>query len=37
VSALLETEDLQVWFDLPRGGTLHAVQGVSLGLEHLAQ
>jgi len=33
VSALLETEDLQVWFDLPRGGTLHAVQGVSLGLE----
>jgi oligopeptide/dipeptide ABC transporter ATP-binding protein len=22
-----------VWFDLPRGGTLHAVQGVSLGLE----
>jgi len=33
VSALLETEDLQVWFDLPGGGTLHAVQGVSLGLE----
>jgi oligopeptide/dipeptide ABC transporter ATP-binding protein len=33
VSALLETDDLQVWFDLPRGGTLHAVQGVSLGLE----
>ena len=33
MSALLETEDLQVWFDLPRGGTLHAVQGVSLGLE----
>jgi peptide/nickel transport system ATP-binding protein len=33
VSALLETEDLQVWFDLPRGGTLHAVQGVSLSLE----
>ena len=33
MSALLETEDLQVWFDLPGGGTLHAVQGVSLGLE----
>jgi oligopeptide/dipeptide ABC transporter ATP-binding protein len=33
VSALLETEDLQVWFDLPGGGTLHAVQSVSLGLE----
>jgi peptide/nickel transport system ATP-binding protein len=33
VSALLETEDLQVWFDLPGGGTLHAVQGVSLGLQ----
>jgi peptide/nickel transport system ATP-binding protein len=33
VSALLETENLQVWFDLPRGGTLHAVQSVSLGLE----
>ncbi|HXE93418.1 MAG TPA: ABC transporter ATP-binding protein [Gaiellaceae bacterium] len=33
MSALLETEDLQVWFDLPRGGTLHAVQGISLGLE----
>jgi len=33
VSALLQTEDLNVWFDLPRGGTLHAVQGVSLRLE----
>jgi peptide/nickel transport system ATP-binding protein len=33
VSALLRTEDLNVWFDLPRGGTLHAVQGVSLRLE----
>ena len=33
VSALLETDDLHVWFDLPRGGTLHAVQGVSFGLE----
>src|SRR4051812_10932055 len=33
MSALLETDDLNVWFDLPRGGTLHAVQGVSLELE----
>jgi oligopeptide/dipeptide ABC transporter ATP-binding protein len=33
MSALLEIDDLHVWFDLPRGGTLHAVQGVSLGLE----
>jgi len=33
VSALLETQDLHVWFDLPRGGTLHAVQGVSLELD----
>ncbi|MGZ4346881.1 MAG: ABC transporter ATP-binding protein [Gaiellaceae bacterium] len=33
MSALLETQDLQVWFDLPRGGTLHAVQGVSLELD----
>ena len=31
--ALLRTEDLHVWFDLPRGGTLHAVQGVSLRLD----
>ena len=33
MSALLETQDLHVWFDLPRGGTLHAVQGVSLELD----
>ena len=33
MSELLQTQDLNVWFDLPRGGTLHAVQGVSLGLE----
>jgi peptide/nickel transport system ATP-binding protein len=32
VSELLRTVDLNVWFDLPRGGTLHAVQGVSLQL-----
>jgi peptide/nickel transport system ATP-binding protein len=33
VSTLLQTEELNVWFDLPRGGTLHAVQGVSLRLD----
>jgi peptide/nickel transport system ATP-binding protein len=33
VSSLLQTRDLNVWFDLPSGGTLHAVQGVSLRLE----
>jgi len=33
VSALLEIEDLHVWFDLAGGGELHAVQGVSLSLE----
>ena len=26
---MLEVEDLNVWFDLPDGGELHAVQGVS--------
>jgi peptide/nickel transport system ATP-binding protein len=31
--ALLEVEDLNVWFDLPNGGTLHAVQGVSFSVE----
>jgi ABC-type glutathione transport system ATPase component len=31
--ALLEVEDLHVWFDLPNGRTLHAVQGVSFGVE----
>jgi peptide/nickel transport system ATP-binding protein len=30
---LLEVRDLQVWFDLPHGGRLHAVQGVSLSLD----
>jgi len=29
---ILEVEDLHVWFDLPDGGKLHAVQGVSLSL-----
>ena len=28
---LLETRDLHVWFDLPHGGQLHAVHGVSFG------
>ncbi|MGZ4114065.1 MAG: ABC transporter ATP-binding protein [Actinomycetota bacterium] len=27
---LLRLEDLHVWFDLPRGGVLHAVQGVDV-------
>jgi oligopeptide/dipeptide ABC transporter ATP-binding protein len=29
---LLEVEDLNVWFELPGGGTLHAVQGVSFSV-----
>ena len=33
MSALLEVEELSVWFDLPRGGVLHAVQGVSFSLD----
>jgi oligopeptide/dipeptide ABC transporter ATP-binding protein len=33
VTALLEIEDLHVWFDLQNGRELHAVQGVSLTLE----
>jgi peptide/nickel transport system ATP-binding protein len=33
VSALLELEDLHVWFDLEGGRELHAVQGVSLALD----
>jgi oligopeptide/dipeptide ABC transporter ATP-binding protein len=33
VSALLEVRDLHVWFDLPHGGELHAVQGVTFALE----
>jgi peptide/nickel transport system ATP-binding protein len=31
--SLLQTEDLHVWFDLPGGRELHAVQGVSFGVE----
>jgi peptide/nickel transport system ATP-binding protein len=30
--SLLEARDLNVWFDLPHGGQLHAVQGVSFGV-----
>jgi oligopeptide/dipeptide ABC transporter ATP-binding protein len=33
VTALLEVDDLHVWFELPDGGELHAVQGVSLAVE----
>jgi oligopeptide/dipeptide ABC transporter ATP-binding protein len=33
MTALLEVEDLNVWFDLQDGGELHAVQGVSVGIE----
>ena len=32
--SLLEVNDLNVWFDLPHGGRLHAVQGVSF---HVAE
>jgi peptide/nickel transport system ATP-binding protein len=32
VTPLLQVEDLNVWFDLPDGGELHAVQGVSFGI-----
>ena len=28
--SLLEVRDLNVWFGLPGGGELHAVQGVGL-------
>ena len=31
--SLLEVEDLNVWFDLGEGGTLHPVQGVGFALE----
>jgi len=31
--SLLEVTDLHVWFDLPRGGQVHAVQGVSFALD----
>jgi peptide/nickel transport system ATP-binding protein len=30
---LLDVQELQAWFDLGEGGTLHAVQGVSFSLE----
>jgi peptide/nickel transport system ATP-binding protein len=30
---LLEARDLHVWFDLPHGGQLHAVQGVTFGVD----
>ncbi|MDP9224446.1 MAG: ABC transporter ATP-binding protein [Actinomycetota bacterium] len=33
MSPLLEIKDLHVWFDLPEGKELHAVQGVSIALE----
>jgi peptide/nickel transport system ATP-binding protein len=33
VTPRLEVRDLHVWFDLPRGGELHAVQGVSFALD----
>jgi peptide/nickel transport system ATP-binding protein len=33
VSGLLAVEDLHVWFELPTGSELHAVQGVSLAVE----
>ena len=33
MTPLLEVRDLHVWFDLPHGGSLHAVQGVSFQLE----
>jgi oligopeptide/dipeptide ABC transporter ATP-binding protein len=33
VSRLLEVEELQVWFDLPNGGELHAVRGISFGVD----
>ena len=31
-NALLDLRDLNVWFELDRGGELHAVRGVSLRL-----
>ena len=33
MTALLQVEDLNVWFDLQGGGELHAVQGVSVAVE----
>jgi peptide/nickel transport system ATP-binding protein len=34
MSALLEVDDLHVWFDLPQHRELHAVQGVSFSVDH---
>jgi peptide/nickel transport system ATP-binding protein len=31
--SLLDVEELQVWFDLPRGGRLHAVRGISFRID----
>ena len=31
--SVLEVRDLNVWFDLPEGGRLHAVQGVDLAVD----
>src|SRR5215472_17158281 len=31
--SLLEVADLNVWFDLPQGGQVHAVQGVSFWID----
>jgi oligopeptide/dipeptide ABC transporter ATP-binding protein len=33
LNRLLEVEELHVWFDLPDGGELHAVRGVSFGVD----
>jgi peptide/nickel transport system ATP-binding protein len=33
MTSLLEVDGLHVWFDVPRGSQVHAVQGVSFGLE----
>ena len=33
MTALLEVDDLHVWFDLQHGGELHAVRGLSFRLE----
>ena len=33
MTALLELDDVNVWFEREEGGELHAVQGVSLAIE----
>jgi peptide/nickel transport system ATP-binding protein len=33
MTSMLEVDDLHVWFDLPHGGQVHAVQGVSFELQ----